>query len=106
MLEKFEKDEPGRRRANLTTGFALCRMTAANVGVRLMPNDSSKRSKKQNSMNRQVSRPAAKENTETRKKSEWIGEQLRSIYDETLTEPVPERLTELLRELEEKSGSK
>lgn len=32
-------------------------------------------------------------------KEEWIGRQLRKVYDETLSEPVPDRLLALLRRL-------
>lgn len=46
-------------------------------------------------------RPSAKE---ARQKSEWIGKQLRDFYDETLSEPVPDRFIELLRELDKKTG--
>lgn len=32
-------------------------------------------------------------------KEEWIGRQLRKVYDETLSEPVPDRLLALLKKL-------
>lgn len=38
----------------------------------------------------------------SRQKSEWIGRKLRDFYDETLSEPVPDRFVELLRQLDEK----
>lgn len=41
---------------------------------------------------------------ETRQKSEWLGKQLRDFYDETLSEPVPDRFVELLRELDKKTS--
>ena len=41
---------------------------------------------------------------DTHQKSEWIGKQLRDFYGETLSEPVPDRFVELLRELDKKAG--
>lgn len=35
-------------------------------------------------------------------KSDWIGAHLRKVYDEALSEPVPERFLELLREIDRK----
>lgn len=32
-------------------------------------------------------------------KEEWIGHQLRTVYDKTLSEPVPDRLLALLKKL-------
>lgn len=39
-------------------------------------------------------------------KEQWIGEHLRKAYDDVLKEPVPDRLAQLLRELEEKERSR
>ena len=46
---------------------------------------------------------SAENQSEALKKSDWLGEKLREIYDETLSEPVPDRFRELLRELDEKA---
>jgi chorismate mutase len=35
-------------------------------------------------------------------KEEWIGQQLRAVYDKTLNEPIPERFLELLKKIDEK----
>jgi hypothetical protein len=35
-----------------------------------------------------------------------IGRQLRSMYDEVLKEPVPDRLSDLLAQLEQKSSGR
>lgn len=37
-------------------------------------------------------------------KADWIGRQLREVYDETVNEPIPDRLQELLRKLERNEG--
>jgi hypothetical protein len=37
-----------------------------------------------------------------RDKEEWIGQQLRAVYDKTLNEPIPERFLELLKKIDEK----
>jgi Anti-sigma factor NepR len=34
-------------------------------------------------------------------KSDWIGRELRKVFDETLNEPIPERLKDLLAKLRE-----
>jgi hypothetical protein len=36
--------------------------------------------------------------------TDWIGRELRKVFDETLNEPVPERLQALLRKLREDEG--
>lgn len=33
---------------------------------------------------------------------DWIGRQLRELYDETLNEPIPDRLLDLLKQIERK----
>jgi len=51
------------------------------------------------------SAPARRRNPkDTHQKSEWIGKQLRDFYGETLSEPVPDRFVELLRELDKRAG--
>ena len=35
-------------------------------------------------------------------REEWIGRQLRQVYDKTLNEPIPERFLDLLKQLDEK----
>jgi hypothetical protein len=37
-------------------------------------------------------------------KEDWIGAHLRKVYDEALSEPVPERFLELLKEIDRKEG--
>jgi hypothetical protein len=37
-------------------------------------------------------------------KTDWIGRELRKVFDETLNEPVPERLQALLKKLREDEG--
>lgn len=49
-------------------------------------------------------RRAGKEDDE-QEKEQWIGDHLRKAYDEVLKEPVPDRLDQLLRELEKKERS-
>ena len=38
--------------------------------------------------------------------AEQIGQHLRSVYDEVLAQPVPDRFLELLRQLESKPGAR
>jgi hypothetical protein len=35
-------------------------------------------------------------------KEDWIGDHLRKVYDEALSEPVPDRFLDLLKEIEKK----
>lgn len=35
-------------------------------------------------------------------RQEWIGQQLRKVYDETLNEPIPERFLDLLKQIDRK----
>lgn len=35
-------------------------------------------------------------------KEDWIGAHLRKVYDEALTEPVPDRFLDLLKEIDKK----
>jgi hypothetical protein len=35
-------------------------------------------------------------------KEEWIGRQLRQVYDKALSEPIPERFLDLLKQIDEK----
>lgn len=35
-------------------------------------------------------------------KEDWIGSHLRKVYDEALSEPVPERFLDLLKEIDKK----
>lgn len=44
----------------------------------------------------QVPPPSANE------KEEWIGRQLRQVYDKALNEPIPERFLDLLKQIDEK----
>lgn len=37
-------------------------------------------------------------------KKDWIGANLKRVYDEALSEPVPDRLLELLKEIEKKDS--
>jgi Anti-sigma factor NepR len=37
-------------------------------------------------------------------KKDWIGANLKRVYDEALNEPVPDRLLELLKEIEKKDS--
>ena len=71
-----------------------------------MSETSKRGSKKPKRMERKKASSDADGRSETRKKSEWIGQQVRDVYDETLSEPVPERFKELLRQLDDKSGQK
>lgn len=44
--------------------------------------------------------PAAKQAAPA--KQDWIGAHLRQVYDETLNEPVPDRLLALLKKIDQK----
>lgn len=35
-------------------------------------------------------------------KEEWIGRQLRAVYDKALNEPIPERFLDLLKQIDDK----
>jgi len=37
-------------------------------------------------------------------KEDWILQQLRQFYDETLTEPIPDRLLDLLKQIDKKDS--
>lgn len=37
-------------------------------------------------------------------RSDWIGQQLRKIYDEAVNEPIPDRLKALLEKLHDDEG--
>lgn len=37
-------------------------------------------------------------------KEDWIGRQLRDVYDKTLNEPIPDRLLDLLKQIDEKDS--
>lgn len=37
-------------------------------------------------------------------KEDWIGRQLRDVYDKTLNEPIPDRLLDLLKQIDEKDA--
>jgi len=36
--------------------------------------------------------------------TDWIGQELRKVYDETINEPIPERLKALLEKLQDDEG--
>jgi hypothetical protein len=38
------------------------------------------------------------------RKEDWIGEQLRHVYDEALDEAIPDEMLALLRQLDDKAG--
>lgn len=40
----------------------------------------------------------------TDERADWIGGELRKLYDETANEPIPDRLLQLLKELEKDEG--
>ena len=37
-------------------------------------------------------------------RTDWIGQELRKVYDEAINEPIPERLKALLAKLQEDKG--
>jgi Anti-sigma factor NepR len=37
-------------------------------------------------------------------KQDWIGANLRKVYDEALSEPVPDRFLALLKQIDQKEG--
>lgn len=39
-------------------------------------------------------------------REDWIGAHLRKVYDEALSEPVPERFMELLKEIDRKESDR
>ncbi len=39
-------------------------------------------------------------------RADWIGQELRKVYDEAVNEPIPDRLKELLSRLRTDEGSK
>lgn len=71
-----------------------------------MCNGGSKRVNKRKAMQGRIDSKATENKSEARQKSEWIGKQLREAYAETLSEPVPERFKDLLRQLDEKVDKK
>ena len=44
------------------------------------------------------------EKSPSSEKADWIGGELRKLYDETVSEPVPDRLLQLLKKLEKDEG--
>ena len=47
--------------------------------------------------------PPDEDENGTSQKSDWIGANLREVYDETLNEPVPDRFLEILNKIEKKA---
>lgn len=37
-------------------------------------------------------------------KEDWIGRQLRDVYDKTVNEPIPDRLLDLLKQIDKKDS--
>jgi hypothetical protein len=46
--------------------------------------------------------PAQKAERGAVEKEDWIGSNLRKVYDEVLNEPIPDRFLSLLKEIERK----
>lgn len=69
-----------------------------------MTQDKRKPEGKRKSMQGQTDHPELENGSRKRDKAEWIGQKLREFYDETASEPVPDRFRDLLRQLDEKSG--
>ena len=48
--------------------------------------------------------PRQDPSTVPNEKEEWIGRQLRQVYDKALNEPIPERFLDLLKQIDDKDS--
>lgn len=55
-------------------------------------------------MSTSLSQPEVQQPRALEEKADWIGRELRKVFDETVNEPIPDRLQALLSRLEDEEG--